>query len=268
MKRAPIAAIARREVGEIISDWRMVVPLLVLMIVVPLLTLLALLMAVGVLGDPGWATSMLPLGLLLCGFLPAGFALINASESFVGEKERSTLESLLATPVTDRDIYFGKLAGALVLPMWACWIAVATLAISFALFGPATGNGLSAGLVAAILALATLKAIVLVAGALLISMAATTVRGANLLAAFILVPLGGLVNGEAYLLVSSGARLLWFVGGALAAFGLLLILRGATRFKRERVLAPEPAMGALQRVRQTVRRTQTVWLVAICRPSE
>ena len=44
-----------------------------------------------------------------------------AADSFAGEKERKTLEALLYTPTTDRELFFGKLLGG--------WIAAVTTAI-------------------------------------------------------------------------------------------------------------------------------------------
>src|SRR5579859_6833360 len=41
-------------------------------------------------------------------FLPASFSLVLALESFVGERERATLEVLLSTPLREAEIYAGK----------------------------------------------------------------------------------------------------------------------------------------------------------------
>ncbi len=254
MNRAPIAAIARREIAEIAADWRMVIPLLVLTVAVPLLAVIAVLMAAGYLHDPSWAISLLPLGLLLCGFLPAGFSLVNASESFVGEKERNTLESILATPVTDAEIYLGKLAGALLLPLCSSALAIVTFAGCFVLGAPASVVAqLHGWLLAAIVALVFLKALVLVTGAVLVSIHATSVRGANLLAAFILVPLGGAVNLEAFLIASHRPHLLLPIAALLAVVAALQIYAGFVTFHRETLLAPDPAAARLRRIVVTFR---------------
>ena len=41
-------------------------------------------------------------------FLPASYSLVLALESFVGERERSTLEVLLSTPLREAEIYAGR----------------------------------------------------------------------------------------------------------------------------------------------------------------
>ncbi|HSL42888.1 MAG TPA: ABC transporter permease subunit [Anaerolineales bacterium] len=54
--------------------------------------------------------------------LPLMVSSVFAADSFAGEKERKTLESLLYTPTTDRELFTAKLAGA-----WTTAMAVALL---------------------------------------------------------------------------------------------------------------------------------------------
>src|SRR5437588_6279672 len=54
-------------------------------------------------------------------FLPASFSLVLALESFVGERERSTLEVLLSTPLREAEIYAGKVASVLVISLSLCY---------------------------------------------------------------------------------------------------------------------------------------------------
>jgi ABC-type Na+ efflux pump permease subunit len=51
---------------------------------------------------------LIPFLLLVVGFFPMSFSLIIALETFVGEKERKSLEPLLATPLTDYQLYAGQ----------------------------------------------------------------------------------------------------------------------------------------------------------------
>ena len=105
--------VAQREAGEVLADWRMLVPLGVMTFGLPLLIAGGILYLSSYLNDHHLVAQLVPLGVLVCGFLPAGFSLMSASESFVGEKERHTLESLLATPMSDGELFVGKLAAAL-----------------------------------------------------------------------------------------------------------------------------------------------------------
>jgi ABC-type Na+ efflux pump permease subunit len=52
--------------------------------------------------------------------MPLMVSSVFAADSFAGEKERKTLEALLYTPTTDRELFTAKLAGA-----WATAVAVA-----------------------------------------------------------------------------------------------------------------------------------------------
>src|SRR4028119_2426655 len=132
----PIQAVARREMRDNLTDWRMMFPILILTFVVPILILTAALYAIDFIGDMGTVARMIPLGLLLAGFLPASFSLITALESFVGEKERNTLESLLAMPMSDSELYLGKLTAALLPPLVSAMIAMGTFAFWYNLVAP------------------------------------------------------------------------------------------------------------------------------------
>ena len=50
---------------------------------------------------------------MLYAIFPSIVAALFAADSFAGERERNTLETLLATPVSDRAIYLGKVLAAL-----------------------------------------------------------------------------------------------------------------------------------------------------------
>ena len=57
--------------------------------------------------------------------LPLMFATTIAAESFAGERERKTMEALLYTPVSDGDLFLGKVAASAVPSIaitWACFL--------------------------------------------------------------------------------------------------------------------------------------------------
>jgi ABC-2 type transport system permease protein len=60
--------------------------------------------------------------------MPLMVSSVLAADSFAGEKERKTLEALLYTPTTDRELFTAKLLGA-----WAAAVAVALF--SFVIYG-------------------------------------------------------------------------------------------------------------------------------------
>src|SRR5438045_4186121 len=56
----------------------------------------------------GWVES--PLGVVNLLFMPLFFVLTVIADAFAGERERHTLDTLLASRLSDRAILFGKLA--------------------------------------------------------------------------------------------------------------------------------------------------------------
>jgi ABC-2 type transport system permease protein len=83
-----------------------------------------------------WLTS--PISLVLWAWVP--FLLITSvvADSFAGERDRNTLETLLATRLPDRAILFGKL-GAAVSYGWG--FSLATLVVSTIVINVAHGHG-------------------------------------------------------------------------------------------------------------------------------
>ena len=104
--------VTRREVRDSLRDWRMVVPILILTLFFPLLMSVTAQLAMNWLakyGAPLIGTRMVPFLLMIVGFFPISFSLVIALETFVGEKERHSLEPLLAMPLSDSELYLGKM---------------------------------------------------------------------------------------------------------------------------------------------------------------
>jgi ABC-type Na+ efflux pump permease subunit len=62
---------------------------------------------------------------MLYAILPSIVAALFAADSFAGERERNTLETLLATPISDRAIYLGKVLAALGISVTCSLLALA-----------------------------------------------------------------------------------------------------------------------------------------------
>jgi uncharacterized membrane protein SpoIIM required for sporulation/ABC-type transport system involved in multi-copper enzyme maturation permease subunit len=248
MMLLPIRAVARREMRDSLTDWRMLFPVLILTFIVPIVILSAALYAIRFIGDDGSVARLIPFGLLLSGFLPASFSLITALESFVGEKERNTLESLLAMPMSDGELYLGKLTAALLPPLLSALIAMGTFAACYSLAAPtAIQNRVNGQLMWLMVLLIAVKAVAMVAGAVIISSHTTTVRAANLLASFVLVPMSVVVQMEALVIIAQQQQLLWNIFWALLAVALMLVRTGMNSFNREEILSREHAGFNLRR---------------------
>jgi ABC-2 type transport system permease protein len=120
-------------------------------------------------------------------FLPVIFVLPLVADTFAGERERHTLETLLATRLPDRAILFGKLAAivaySFVLMVLALILAFVALNIAHPEARPIVA---APSLLAGMLLEGVLAASLLTGIGLLISLGATTVRQAQQRVSFVL----------------------------------------------------------------------------------
>jgi len=90
-----------------------------------------------------------------------------------------------------------------------------------------------------IITLTIVQAFVMVSGAVVVSTQATSVRSANLLASFIIIPMALLVQGESLIMFWGDISLLWLATVGLATLGFLLVRVGLAHFRREELLGRE-----------------------------
>lgn len=231
--------VARREIIDSFRDWRIMTPIILLTLFFPGLMNFAAGRMLAFVSDYGAeiiATQLIPFLLLVVGFFPMSFSLIIALETFVGEKERKSLEPLLATPLTDRQLYLGKMVAVLVPPLLAAYLGIAVYLIGLYIN---VGWTPSLQLLGQTLALTTIQGIIMVAAAVVISSQTTSVRAANLLASFIIVPMALLIQAEAAALFWGNHVGLWWLILALALTAVLLIRMGLHLFQREELMGRE-----------------------------
>jgi ABC-2 type transport system permease protein len=198
----------------------------------------------------------------MAGIAPTAFFVViplfiagpHVADTFAGEKERNTLETLLATRLPDHSIYLGKIL-AVCLYAWA--LAWLMLAASLAALSLVAGNGifLYPAPVWLAVAVGALASSLLIAGiGTFISLRSETVRGAHqALMLPLLIVIFGLSLGlpalygvlpdavKAQLVawaegVSALEALAWIFAFLLAVDAILLWL-GVRRFRRGRLIA-------------------------------
>jgi len=236
---AMIGIILRRELRDTLRDWRIVSPIAVLTLFFPWLMNWTAQLAIdfvrqrqaSIIGE-----RMVPFLLMIVGFFPISFSLIIALETFVGEKERRSIEPLLATPVTDLELYLGKMIAATVLPLIGSLVGVS---IYLAGLYWSIGYLPSLELLILIFILNITGAVVMVAGAVVVSSQTTSVRAANLLASFIIIPMALLIQGESMIMFWGHYRILWTMVLALIVIGVILVRMGVKTFNREGILGRE-----------------------------
>jgi uncharacterized membrane protein SpoIIM required for sporulation/ABC-type transport system involved in multi-copper enzyme maturation permease subunit len=240
--------VTRREVRDSLRDWRMVVPIAILTLFFPLLMSVTARLAMNWLakyGAPIIGTRVVPFLLMIVGFFPISFSLVIALETFVGEKERRSLEPLLAMPLSDGELYLGKMMAASAVPLLASYfgitIYVVGLFLTIGYFPPGP-------LLFQIFLLTTAEGLVMVSGAVVVSSQTTSVRAANLLASFIIVPMALLLQGEAAIMFWARYDVLWWIVAALLVADLILIRMGVRLFNREELLGSEIDQINLRRI--------------------
>jgi ABC-2 type transport system permease protein len=171
---------------------------------------------------------------LLFGAFPAVLAATFAADSFAGERERKTLETLLATPLSESAIFVGKLTAAILLAVAGSALAITagviSTRVSAGVFPP-----LGATDFALLLAGAAAFASVTAALATHISMRVPVARTAQQMSSMLSV----LVTAAlAFALRRAGLEVAWatlprivgglaLLGGAIAVAGLAVLRREA-----------------------------------------
>ena len=230
----------RRELIDTLRDWRIVVPIFMLTLFFPfLMDITADLAADWVAkygGAPIIGERVIPFLLMVVGFFPLSFSLVIALEVFVGEKERKSLEPLLASPLSDGQLYFAKTLASMIPPLVASYLGITVYLIGLKI----TRNWQPPlELLVLVVLLTTAKALVMVSGAVVISSQTTSVRAANLLASFIIIPMSLLVQGESLIMFWANYPVLWWILVALLVVNVLLVRMGLQLFDREELLGRE-----------------------------
>jgi uncharacterized membrane protein SpoIIM required for sporulation len=231
--------IARREIRDQLRDWRILTPIIILTLFFPLLMNFTAQQAVDFVaryGAPIIGDRLIPFLLMVVGFFPISISLVIALESFAGERERLSLEPLLATPLSDRELYLGKMLASVTPPLAAAYLGILVYLVGLYLRLDWKPEPV---LLFQILALTTVQAFVMVSGAVVISSQTTSVRAANLLASFIIIPVAELIIGESMIMFWGRYHILWWIVLALLLVAIVLTRMGLGLFNREELLGRE-----------------------------
>lgn len=231
--------ITRREIRDGLRDWRIVAPILILTLFFPALMNYTARQAVDFVtkyGAPVIGDRLIPFLLMIVGFFPISVSLVIALESFVGEKERQSIEPLLSSPLSNLELYVGKTLAATLPPLLAAYLGIGVYLTGLYLSLRWTPPII---LLIQIVLLTTVQAAVMVSGAVVISTQTTSVRAANLLASFIIIPMALLVQGESMVMFWARYDVLWVIIFGLALVNMVLVRMGVRLFNREELLGRE-----------------------------
>lgn len=236
--------VTRREVRDSLRDWRIIAPIIVLTFFFPYLAqFIAGQFAAFVegFGADLIGTRTIPFLLMIVGFFPISISLVIALETFVGEKERRSLEPLLSTPLTNTELYIGKTLAAMIPPLISSYGGMAVY-MSSLVFGELTWRP-QPMLIVQIILLTTVQALVMITGAVVVSSQTTSTRAANLLASFIIIPVTLLIQAESAIMFlapdaesPNGIGALWAIIAGMCVVVVLLLRVGNSIFNREELL--------------------------------
>lgn len=235
----PVWLITKRELRDQLRDWRILFPLIILTLIFPLLMNEVARSAVEFVSQYGGTLlidRLVPFSVLIIGFFPITVSLVVALESFVGEKERGTIEPLLSTPLKDWHMYVGKLLIGVITPLCASLTAISLYLV---IVSRQKIEMPELSVLIQLFALTMAHAVLMVSAAIVISVQSTSVKAANLMASFIVIPVAVLMQGETALLFWGNNQVLWLaVLGVLILAGLLIRV-GLSHFQREYLLGRE-----------------------------
>jgi ABC-type Na+ efflux pump permease subunit len=172
--------------------------------------------------------------------IPLMLASIIAAESFVGEKERKTLEALLYTPATDLELFMGKVLAAFIPAVLFAWInfAIYTVTANAAAWGvmhrvwfPTDVWWVLMLWVAPVIALMGIAATVLISTRVSTFMEAYQASGALVLIVVVLM------MGQVFGLLFLSPLVLFLIGAGILLLDIILIRIGVRLFNRSDLIA-------------------------------
>lgn len=171
--------------------------------------------------------------------IPIVVATVLATAAFVGEKERDTLEGLLFTPLTDRELIAGKILVSWVPAVLVTWLSTVVYALVVSALARPWEHGWvfpNGTWLALVLLLAPLVSFFAIGCIVLISHRATTLQGAQAVSGLLVLPVVLLVVSQAAGALAFDRRVV-IVVGVVAALGDLIVFHLAVRrFDRDRVV--------------------------------
>jgi ABC-2 type transport system permease protein len=170
--------------------------------------------------------------------VPLMVSAVLAADTFAGEKERRTLETLLHLPIRDRDLYIAKLLGGFIPATAVSWIGfVLFCAISNAVCWPVMHRAFLPTKLWAIVILWLAPAVAALGLGIMVrvSIRVNNTQEAQQLGGAVVLPFVILAVGQTTGLLLAGPMVAIAVGAVVWAIAIWLNVRGARAYSRERM---------------------------------
>ncbi|MBN1230492.1 MAG: ABC transporter permease subunit [Anaerolineales bacterium] len=177
--------------------------------------------------------------LMMFMIMPVIIPITIAAYSIVGEKTTSTLEPLLATPISTMEILLGKGSAAVIPSLIATWGAYGIFAIGS--FSMVDSKALLAKLfspawVFAVFVIGPLLAIAAVSIAVMISSRVTDPRVAEQLSGLVVLPIIGVLLAQSFGLILVDQILVYILAVIMILLDIVLLYFATQLFQRESIL--------------------------------
>ncbi|MGH7295551.1 MAG: ABC transporter permease subunit [Polyangiaceae bacterium] len=177
-----------------------------------------------------------PLAIVYFAFFPGMLAVTVAADAFAGERERKTLETLLAMPIGEWAVLAGKAGAAVIWALAVTAVAFGCAVVTVNVAGHAPGLFLPAPVLVAGALLGALAASSLLTGiAILMSMRVAVARSAQQMTALLsLVVFGGIATSWVALGIPLEWPYVFAAEGLLAALAVIALTAARVSFRRDR----------------------------------
>lgn len=172
-------------------------------------------------------------------FIPVMTASITAASSLVGEKERRTIEGLLYTPLSNRELVLAKVLGSVIPAVALTWIAFVIYTVLVGVLGaPMMGGIFFPTWAWAVLIVLLVPLVSFLATSLIVAVSgrSTTMQGAQGTSMFVIFPVLALVLGQATGVMLFNVVVALVAAVVLAILDVLAFVLVVTKFQREQIV--------------------------------
>jgi len=174
-------------------------------------------------------------------FIPLMASSVVSSDSFAGEKERKTIEALLATPISDSELLFGKMLVSFIPSMVVTIVSFAVYTTVFDLLSFSMFNGMlllpNLNWVLMIFGLAPVLALASIGLTVIVSAKVKGFKEAQQISVILLLPVLALVFGQAAGAIILGPLVILILIAFFAFVDFVVFRIGVKMFKREEILS-------------------------------
>ena len=174
--------------------------------------------------------------------VPVMVSSVIGSDSFAGERERKTIEALLATPISDSELLLGKILVCFIPAMAVTFVAYSVYMIMVDVTTFSTFGMLLLPNVTWLIMMFGVTPVIALCGIGLTIMISSKVKGfkeAQQISIVLLMPIMGLIFAQIFGLIFLGPLMLIMLIGIFAAVDIAIYYVSIKIFQREEILAKQ-----------------------------